>query len=260
MTDYFSEKKYIFSSIFTFLPGLCQGITRVFISYPFDYIRVYLQKGLYSDTLSVIKANNYKIVNLYRGVKFSLFIIPIDRAISLKFYEDFNKKYNPFLSSIIVSLFTCIYSVPLQSINTNYILDNSNKKCATFIQDLVFKYKTNFLFKSYFVEYCRLFLGSTIYMGLYGNLRNITPNEKKYYIINGIITSLVCWSILYPLDTIRVLHQSNDKKLFYTMHNKYKVDGIRGFYKGISLVYIRTIPSASIGTLVYEIVRNYVNE
>lgn len=248
------------NDVLSFLPGLCQGIVRVFISYPFDYIRVHLQKGTYPDTISVVKANNYKITNLYRGLKYPLSIIPIDRAITLKFYEDFNKKYNPFVSSIIVSLLTCIYSVPLQCINTNYILDNSKQKYTTFIRELVLKYKTNFLFKSYFVEYCRLFLGSSIYMGLYGNLRNMTPNEKKYYIMNGIITSLVCWSILYPLDTIRVLHQSNDKKLFQTIYNKYKIDGIKSFYVGILLVYARTIPSASIGTLVYETIRNNINQ
>jgi hypothetical protein len=244
-----------------FLPGLCQGITRVFISYPFDYIRVHLQKGTHVDSVSVIRANNYKIFNLYRGLKYPMSIIPLDRALTFKLYEDFNKKkYNPFVSSLIVSLFTCIYNVPLQSINTNYILDNQNKRYFVFIKDLVVKYQTNFLFRSYLVEYSRLVAGSVLYMGLYGNLRNMLPDEKKYYMLNGIITSLISWSILYPLDTIRVEHQSNNnKKLFDTVYNKYKLSGIKSFYAGIPLVYIRTVPSAACGMFVYESVRKQIN-
>lgn len=244
--------------LLSFLPGLCQGFVRVLISYPFDYVRIHLQKGLYPTTMSVIVAHNYKINSLYRGLKYPLSIIPIDRAITFKLYEDFNKKYNPLISSFIVSLLTCTYSVPLQSINTNYILNNSNKNYIKFVTELIATYKANFLFKSYSVEYARLVLGSSIYLGLYGNLRNITPNEKKYYMINGLITNLTTWSILYPLDTIRVIHQSNDKKLFNTIYDKYKLGGIRSFYIGISLVYIRTIPSATIGTFVYETVRTHI--
>ena len=245
--------------IVSLLPGFAQGITRVSISYPFDYIRVHLQKNKYQNALEYLKKNNYNIKGLYRGIKYPLSIIPIDRAITFKLYEDLNKKkFNPLLSSFLVSSITCIYSVPLQSINTNYILQqNQNKKYFQFIKELSRDYKTNFMFKSYSVEYSRLVLGSTLYMGLYGNLRNLFPNEKKYHMLNGLITNLAAWTILYPLDTIRVEHQTNDMKLHKTIINKYQTQGITSFYRGISLVYIRTIPSASIGMLVYEMVRNH---
>lgn len=246
--------------LLSLIPGFLQGTTRVTISYPFDYIRVYLQKNKYKTPLEFLKKNNYNVKSLYRGIKYPLSIIPLDRAITFKLYEDFNKKYNPLYSSFIVSLITCIYNVPLQSINTNYILLNQNKKYFQFIKELTTQYKSSFVFKSYSVEYSRLVLGSTLYMGIYGNLRNITPNEKKYHMMNGITTNLITWTCLYPLDTIRVEHQSNNKKLFDTIKNKYKTQGIRSFYKGISLVYIRTVPSAALGMLVYETARNIFNK
>ena len=164
---------------FSFLPGFFQGVTRVSISYPFDYVRVHLQKNQYKNTLDYMRNNNYNILKLYRGIKYPLSVIPFDRAISFKLYEDLNKKHNPLFSSFFVSLFTCIYNVPLQSINTNYILENSNKKYFQFIKDLIYKYKINYMYKSYSIEYSRLVLGSTLYMGIYGNLRKITPKEKK---------------------------------------------------------------------------------
>lgn len=247
------------STLLTLVPGLAQGITRVCISYPFDYVRVFLQKNKYPNAKDFLKHNFRNVRGLYRGIKYPLSIIPLDRAITFKLYEDLNQKYNPLLSSFAVSSVTCIYNVPLQSINTNYILKNQSQKYFQFIKSLANEYKSSFVFKSYSVEYSRLVLGSTLYMGIYGNLRNHTPDEKKYHMMNGIITSMSTWSLLYPLDTIRVEHQTNNKGLLDTVLDKYKTQGPRSFYKGIGLVYIRTIPSASIGMVVYETVRRIIN-
>ena len=49
-----------------FIPGYLQGITRVFISHPFDYIRIYLQTNRSSSIIDFFKNHSYK--NLYRGV------------------------------------------------------------------------------------------------------------------------------------------------------------------------------------------------
>jgi len=245
--------------LLTFLPGFMQGLTRVTISYPFDYIRVHLQKNKYKNTLEYIKNNSFKNFHLYRGIRYPLSIIPLDRAITFKLYEDLNKRFNPLLSSFCVSLITCIYNVPLQSINTNYILENSKKGYFSFIKDLIKNYKANYIFKSYSTEYTRLVLGSTLYMGIYGNLRKITPQEKKYTMMNGILTSLITWSLIYPLDTVRVEHQTNRMGLYKTVINKYIKQGIRSFYRGMGLVFIRTIPSSSIGMLVYETIRQKID-
>jgi hypothetical protein len=84
--------------LLSLLPGFLQGITRVSISYPFDYIRVFLQKNKYETPMDYLKKNNYNVRNLYRGIKYPLSIIPIDRAITFKLYEDLNKRYNPLYS------------------------------------------------------------------------------------------------------------------------------------------------------------------
>lgn len=255
----FKTKMETKTTILSFIPGFAQGFTRVLISYPFDYVRVYLQKNKYKNTRELLRDNSFKYKNLYRGVKYPLSIIPIDRAITFKLYEDLNKKhYNPLTSSFIVSVFTCIYNVPLQSINTNYILDNVNRGYFSFISNTIKQYKTSFLYRSFFVEYTRLVSGSTLYMGIYGNLRKHTPDRPIYHMFNGILTNLFSWTILYPLDTIRVEHQTSQTSLYTTIYQKWKTQGLRSFYKGIPLVYIRTVPSASIGMLVYETVRKWI--
>jgi hypothetical protein len=243
-----------------FLPGFTQGLVRVMISYPFDYIRVYLQKNKYQSARQLMCDPYFKFRHLYRGLKYPLSIIPLDRAISFKLYEDLNqRKYNPLLSSFLVSLVTCSYNVPLQSINTNYILSNQQQGYFTFIKRMFQQYQSGFFYRSYLVEYSRLVMGSTLYMGIYGNLRQRTPDQPLYHMTNGILTNLISWSILYPLDTIRVEHQTSSGKLREIIHQKWRTQGFKSFYRGIPLVYLRTVPSAAMGMLAYEWVRKKIS-
>jgi hypothetical protein len=68
----------------------------------------------------------------------------------------------------------------------------------------------------------------------------------------GAISGIMCWLITFPLDTIRTDYQSSNKNIKTLIINRFKDHGFRGFYKGITPVLIRTVPSASIGMYVYE--------
>ena len=67
-----------------FLPGFLQGISRVIISHPFDYIRLYLQTNKSANITEFLKTNNIR--TLYRGVGVPLVSVPIDRAIQFNIY------------------------------------------------------------------------------------------------------------------------------------------------------------------------------
>jgi hypothetical protein len=72
--------------------------------------------------------------------------------------------------------------------------------------------------------------------------------------INGSISSFVLWTLFYPLDTIKVRKfVSNTSYL-----NIIKDNSLRSLYNGIGLVYLRTIPSAGLGMLVYENTKTYI--
>lgn len=254
--------------IIVFVPGLCQGLSRVCISYPFDYIRLHVQRGIYPSMRAYIRQNGIR--NVFNGIKYPITIVPIDRAIAFKYYEDLNKHFNPFAAAAITSFWSSIYGVPLQSINTNYILTNSNQPYFQFIRGLIRQYQYTFIYRSYMIEYSRLFAGNTLYLGLYGSIRDRLPQGIMYHMANGVATSMILWTILYPVDTIRVDQQSNPAKLglWKTICNRYRgqyiqsanniIPGIRHFYKGIGLVYARTIPSAAVGMAVYEYIRKLV--
>ena len=103
------------------VPGFVQGFVRVGISYPFDSIKVYMQKGIYPTTFSCVK-NIIKTDPsiLYRGSALTFTIIPMDRSIEYFLAEKLNKKYGPFISGFMMGHCT-LYQVPLQYITTNAI-------------------------------------------------------------------------------------------------------------------------------------------
>jgi hypothetical protein len=65
-----------------YLPGFIQGITRVLISYPFDYFRIFKQTNININYIKEIKEFKF-----YRGIGFPLVSVPVDRAITFNIYE-----------------------------------------------------------------------------------------------------------------------------------------------------------------------------
>ena len=101
------NKNNIHEYIMDFIPGYLQGITRVFISHPFDYVRIYLQTNKSSSITDFFKNHSYK--NLYRGIGIPLITVPIDRAIQFKCYEYLNRNYNPFISGAVCGLISSLF-------------------------------------------------------------------------------------------------------------------------------------------------------
>ncbi len=215
-----------------FIPGFIQGLVRVTISHPFEVIKInsqyYQEKPKY-----IIKHFINNPFKIYRGVKYNYLIVGIERSIQYKYYEDFKKKYNTYLSGLMISTPLLLITMPVNTIINNLIINNKIIKTG--------------YYKGILPEYCRSVLASTIYLGTYGYLRkdDLSMNNIMYA---SIISSYLSWSITYPLDTIRTLYQTN----------KIKDVKISKLWSGISMIYIRTLPSSVCGMLVYEWTREII--
>ena len=62
------------------------------------------------------------------------------------------------------------------------------------------------------------------------------------------------WGIVYPLDTIKTKKFIENKS--YT--DIFKTHSIVDYYRGINMVFLKTIPSAGIGMFVYETTKTYL--
>lgn len=222
------------------IPGFLSGLTRVIISYPFDYIKFHIQTKTKIELNYRINKNT--ISSLYKGAKIPFIVVPIDRAITFNLYKILKEKnYNKFTSSLIVNFISCLYNTPIQVYNINYIVKNE-------------VIKNNF-YRGYHLEYLKNILGGTIFLYTYDKCKEfpimVKSNLKGLYC--GIIASVINWSVIYPIDTIKTLVQTdsfkNNRKIF-------KVRNFKDLYRGISLMYLKSVPSASLGMLVYELSLN----
>jgi hypothetical protein len=248
-----------YSDYYNLIPGFVQGMVRVTISYPFDSVKVYMQKGIYPSTISAFKnivKSDPRI--LYRGSSLSFTVIPMDRSIQFFMAEKLNKNYNAYLSGLISGTISSLYSVPLQYITTNAIL--SDRKNYTnlfkFIKNLNFKK----FYNGYTIEYSRSLLGTTTYMGTYLYLRNnVNPDyQLQLAPVLGCIANITAWMVMFPLDTIRTFRQTTDNSTVNIVSHIYRTRGFKGFYLGITPVIFRTIPSASIGMFAYEYTKKWL--
>lgn len=236
------------------IPGLCQGITRVTISYPFDVIKVQMQKMLYTNNINaikdIIKSDPYK---LYRGASISYTSVGIDRSIQFYLMEKLNKKYNSYINGIIISLIGSVYNVPAQYLTTNIALFNN--RTISFRDNIKNIYNRSTVYRGYFLEMGKNQIGSSIFMGTYYLLRNKYGDNTKYSPIYGALSGLSLWPFIYPIDTIRTEYQTSNNTFKNIIYQRYRQYGILSFYKGMAPVLFRTIPSASIGMFVYEYIR-----
>jgi hypothetical protein len=235
-----------------YLPGFCQGISRVLVSHPFDYVRLHLQTNTSKSISDFFK--KYKITSLYRGVGVPLTTVPIDRAIQFKIYEQMNN-YNisPFISGSICGAISVLFTLPSSFICNNYVLKKEETNLINFTRTIL--KNPGQLFSGFKPELLRSMLGTSIYLGTYGKMREYYGNDLHQSVINGAVSGWSVWTITYPIETIKVEQQIHNRAITQILKERITNFGILNLWKGISPVYIRTLPSSIIGMVVYEEVK-----
>jgi hypothetical protein len=194
-----------------------------------------------------------------RGISFPLVSFPIDRAISYKIYEDLNKSnFNPYQSAFCSGIFSSILNVPMQYFTTNAItMKKEEYKGMIHLIKKTLNNKNNF-YKGYSLDTSRSLLGSTLFLGTYGNIKKSLPENNYSTIISSLGSISITWIITFPIDTIRVEKQISEKNIKTIILDRYKKNGFLNFYNGLTPVLIRSFPSTIIGMLVYENTRNII--
>lgn len=236
-----------------FIPGFLQGVTRVLVSYPFDYLKTHLQMNKVESATKFLKANTVK--SMYRGIAIPLTTIPIDRAIQYRMYEYMNGNMNPFYSGMLCGCISSIYNLPFSYLSNNYVLDTHSKNLSKYIRSLNF----GEIYSGYKPELLRSAISTTIYLGVYGNMRKQFGNSDFQCMVNSVTAGISLWTVVYPLDTLKIEQQRNNDYLTNILKRRIEKMGVLNMWKGIGPVYFRTIPSSVTGMLVYEKSKSYIN-
>lgn len=252
--------------ILSFIPGFMNGIVRVTISYPFDVVKTYSQKNGDKPLKNFRHICSRQPSVLYRGVGVTLFTVSIDRSIQYKYFEELKLKYNPYVAGGLMGLISGVLSVPMQSITSNLVLmDKGNYRGIFHYLKNTWRDKTiSYFFKGYSVDFVRGSISTTIYLGTYGVMRDWCENNNlnlwSKTIVSSITAGWTVWIVTYPLDTMRVLYQTTDNKSLISLFaERVNSRGIFSLWRGICPVLFRTLPSTVCGMLVYENIRNIIN-
>lgn len=226
------------------IPGFLQGITRVLISYPFDYVRTHLQAQNSISIGSYLRTNKLTMRDAYRGCSLNLISVPIDRSIQFFIFERLCKNKPIFISSIASSLISSVYSVPV-----NYLVTRVINSHSSLNRDMLYSFiKDKTYYRGFTADISKSFLGSVLYTSTYGSLRRYIHKDNHNYFMFGVISSISSWCLIYPIDTVRVMKQISSSD-YYSILSK---TPLRKLYAGFSIILIRSVPSAGCGMMVYE--------
>lgn len=240
------------------------------LSYPFDTIKVYMQKEIYPTTWDAFRELWRKDPRVfYRGSILPTVIIPFERAITLRYAEKLNTLAKEagggagggYVGGGLIGAISAIYYVPMQYITSNAVLVDRQayKNIFTFIINA----PPCGTYTGFIPEAIRSSVASSIFFGTYMWLRDSKVlNIAQPSLVYGPLASIVSWLCIFPLDTIRTERQTTKPKPSYTtiVWEKYQRLGIRAFYRGLSPIIIRTIPSTALGMLAYEKIRVWTQQ
>ena len=219
-----------------FVTGFASNATAIAIVHPIDVVKSRFQVN--SNNLSVNKiildvwkTNGTR--GFYRGLLPNIGTYPIFWAIFFQVKKNDvqvtdNILLNKFITSFIAGNIASTFTNPLFVLKTRFQVKSENR--MNIIKDLN-KNKLNF-FKGLPSTYLNnLKLG--LQFPLYDHLKSKTDSTM----FSSFTSKLLCSSLFYPLDLIRVNQRSSNEKLTIgnISRNIYKTGGLQGFYRGLIL-------------------------
>lgn len=281
------DKNNIFSS--SIITAIC---TKTFIA-PLTRIKVLQQVQTYYNTQNYTNLfssfkyikNNEGFVGFYKGnlaniaksipnycIKFPINEFYINYLLNK--HKLSSRKELSFYQLLQAGMFTgwnqTMIAYPIDLIRTRVSLDTRMKKTNNGIFKTTIDLLKN---EGLFSLYKGLIPAATttpIYIGLqlsiYQQLRNSDNNYTSNSLVSGAIAGLISQTAMYPGDTIKRQLQINGMQnkikhygLIDCITNIYKENGIRGFYRGLYINSIKSIPEIAVKFTIFELCKTYLD-
>ena len=280
------RKNNIFSS--SIITAIC---TKTFIA-PLTRIKVLQQVQTYYNTnnyKSLFSSFNYirknegfsgfykgNLANISKSIPNYCLKFPINELYInylLKKNKVKSRKDLSFYDLLQAGIFTgwnqTVIAYPIDLIRTRVTLDNEMKKENYGIIRTGINLVKNEGFLSLYKGLIPAITTTPLYIGLqlsiYQQLRNNDNNIISNSLVSGAISGLISQTAMYPGDTIKRQLQINGMHnnikhygLINCIINIYKENGIRGFYRGLFINCIKSIPEISIKFTVFELCKKYI--
>ncbi len=227
------------------LPGAVQALVRVTISYPADFVRQHMQANDSGFGQALKRLGGcFPPHKFYRGASVMYGSLVLERSMVFAMFETQTQHMHPMLAAVVPAIGGAVFGTGVQALVSRKVINNHS-----FLASVRFLRRNwRLSLKSVLPEFARMWLSGTIYMGVYGTLREKHGQETLWdAAAQGIVSNCALWMVAYPLDTIRV-----------RLHTQRTVFA-PGLYRGLWLVMVRSIPSCALGMMAYEAVRSKVS-
>lgn len=231
--------------------GLFAGCIGAFVVYPIDVIKTKMQNQLSNNKLYLNGFDCCKklwksdgIIGFYKGSLIQLIGVGPEKAVKIFAYKsivnDSNNLKDHIIGGLVAGACQVFVTCPYEMIKINMQMNNKiefnklyNGISACFLRDIPF---------------------SGIYFPTYYYLK-----EKLNYnpFLSGLIAGVPAAFLCTPADVVKTRMQTlrNDNeniKIYYTIKNIYKNEGISAFFKGSGWRVIRSSPQFGVTLFVYE--------
>ena len=251
----------------------------ILVGYPFDSIKTRLQARKYpSITTAIVETIKTEgIRGFYRGVLPLLASTTALRAVSWNIYTTAKTKLhdlptfqNAFLAGAGTGSIMSIFGAPMEFIKVqrqlqSQITINIPKNLLEWIRYIRLKRGLAGFYSGYTLHAPVDILGTGLYFGIYESIKQFGAENKLNMnllpLVAGAVSGSLSWILVFPLDVMKSMYQ---KQVLYHHQtvtslflSRYREMGFLGFYRGLSMQLIRSVPVHSINFFVYEQVYQY---
>lgn len=249
-------------NIKSLIPGFVSTTVTHGIGYPLYTIKTRLQIGTHNTfndcIIRTINKEGYKA--FYRGFASPLLSGYLVRPFEMALFEKINKKYNSYISGVIVTFITGTINTPISAIKiimqtTTY---KEHKNIYNAIKNTYNDSGIKMFFSGYNTNIVYYLCIGFVYFGTYGYIRDKILGDTfniNRYLYFSVISSCILKISLYPIDTIRTIAQKYNYSVIESIRYVIKNNiYFRGAYP--TLLYLIPVHTTSI--LLYEIIRNHI--
>lgn len=260
-------------AILKLVPGAAHAVTMVAVGYPFDTVKTRLMLGLHTGMISCIRSTiqTNGPFALYRGCAMPLASMMCKRPFEFAFYEWFKARFNGIpgisfigggIAGLIGTFVGCPFSVVRIQMQASSREVHSN--CVNAIRAVWSSRGLKGFYQGISASVLMQVPYATVYLGMYGELRERLPKEAWCTAFAGGAASLTTCSLLQPFDTVRTLIQAQAVRPKEEGTTSWRdqarqvvqTRGVIGLWAGWRPSALRALPTSAASMLVYEKVRS----
>jgi len=258
--------------VLPFLPGAAYSVSLITAGYPFDTIKTRLQLRVHESMWAGARETwrQEGCTAFYRGALMPLCTLMVKRPFEFAVFEELNhrfkgKSYAPWLGGCVAGATSAFIGCPFSVVRVQMQATTRNVY-GSFVHaasEIWRQRGAGGFYQGITASLYKDIPFAAMYLGTYGNLREALPKTRWTSAIAGASASLITWTLLQPLDTIKTLSQAavlepQTRNWSWGRRCRSVVasHGIRGLWAGWGPVALRSAPSSAAAMTAYECTRS----